>query len=105
MTVRGSSFALEVLGQMGYWRFWQRWTVTQIHAVLTPERYLPISERAVLYLIGVFRVLLRCPSHWRLEEHAPYFRRQGLLLSREARKPEQGNTARYVARELQFGWV
>jgi hypothetical protein len=93
LTVRGSSFALEVIVQIGYWRFWQRWTVTQIHEVLTPERYLPISEREGLYLIGVFLVLLRCPSHWRREEHAPYFRRQGLCLSLAALKPEKGNTA------------
>ena len=103
LTVRGSSFALEVLGQIGYWRFWQRWTVTQIHEVLTQERYLPISERAGLYLIGVFLVLLRCTSHGRLEAHAPYFRRQGLFLSLAALQPEKGNTALDVARELKFG--
>ena len=48
LTVRGGSFALEVIVQIGYWRFWKRWTVTQIHEVLTQERYLPISEREVL---------------------------------------------------------
>ena len=53
LTGRGSSFALAVMAQIGYGRFWKRWTVTQIHEVLTPERYLPISEREVLYLIGV----------------------------------------------------
>jgi len=105
LTVRGSSFALEVIVQIGYWRFWQRWTVTQIHEVLTQERYLPISEREVLYLIGVFLVLLRCTYHWRLEEHTPYFRRHGLFLSLDALKPEKGNTALYVARELKFGLV
>ena len=25
LTVRGSSFALEVIVQIGYWRFWERW--------------------------------------------------------------------------------
>ena len=60
LTVRGSSFALDVMVQIGYWRFWKRWTVTQIHEVLTQERHVPISEREVLYLIGVFLVLLRC---------------------------------------------
>ena len=51
LTLRGSSFALEVIAQIGYWRFWKRWTVTQIHAVLTQERRVPISERQVLYLM------------------------------------------------------
>ena len=105
LTVRGSSFALDVIVQIGYWRFWKRWTVTQIHEVLTQERHVPISEREVLYLIGVFLVLLRCTYYLRLEEHAAYFRRHGLFLSLDALKPEKGNTALYVARELKFGLV
>src|SRR5262245_32769951 len=79
LTVRGSSFALEVIVQIGYWRFWHRWTVTQIHAVLTQERCLPISEREVLYLISVFLVLLRSTYHLRLAARAASFRRQGVF--------------------------
>lgn len=105
LTVRGSSFALEVIAQSGYWRFWKRWTVAQIHAVLTQERRLPISEREVLYWIGVFLVLLRCTYHLRLEEHAAYFCRHGLFLVLDALKPEKGNPALYVVRELKFGLV
>lgn len=105
LTLRGSSFALEVIAQIGYWRFWKRWTVAQIHAVLTQERRVPISERQVLYVIGVFLVLLRCTYPLRLEEHATYFRRHGLFLSIDALKPEKGNRALYVVRELKFGLV
>jgi hypothetical protein len=105
LTVRGSSFALEVIVQIGYWRFWKRWTVTQIHEVLTQEHQVPISEREVLYLIGVFLVLLRCTYPLRLAEHAADFRRHGLFLSVDALKPEKGNTALYVVRELKFGLV
>ena len=105
LTVRGSSFALEVIVQIGYWRFWKRWTVAQIHEVLTQERRVPISEREVLYLVGVFLVLLRCTYHLRLEEHTAYFRRHGLFLAVDALKPEKGNTALYVVRELKFGLV
>jgi hypothetical protein len=103
LTRRGSSFALEVSVQIGYWRFWKRWTVAQIHAVLTQERYLPISEREGLYVIGAFLVLLRCPSHLRLGEPATSFRRHGLFLSIDALKPEKGHRALYVVRELKFG--
>ena len=60
LTVRGSSFALEVIAQIGYWRFWRRWTVAQIHELLSQAHHLPISEREVLYLIEVFLVLLCC---------------------------------------------
>jgi hypothetical protein len=105
LTIRGSSFALEVIVQIGYWRFWKRWTVAQIHEMLTQAHHLPISEREVLYLIEVFLVLLRCTYHLRLEEHAAYFRRHGLFIAIDALKPEKGNRALYVVRELRFGLV
>jgi len=105
LTVRGSSFALEVIVQIGTWRFWKRWTVTQIHELLTQERHVLISEREVLYLIEVFLVLLRCTYDLRLEEHATYFRRHGFFIAIDALKPEKGNTALYVVRELKFGLI
>lgn len=105
LTIRGSSFALEVIVQIGYWRFWKRWTVTQIHEVLTQEHQMLISEREVLYLIGVFLVLLRCTYPLRVAEHVADFRRQGLFLAVDALKPEKGNTALYVVRDLTFGLV
>jgi len=105
LTVRGSSFALEVITQIGYWRFWKRWTVAQIHEALTQAHHLPISEREVLYLIEVFLVLLRCTYHLRLAEHAAYFRQHGLFIAIDALKPEKGNRALYVVRELRFGLV
>jgi hypothetical protein len=105
LTLRGSSFALEVIVQIGYWRFWKRWTVAQIHEVLTQDHHLPIAEREVLYLIGVFLVLLCCTYPLRLAEHAAYFRQHGLFLALDALKPEKGNTALYVVRDLKFGLV
>src|SRR3972149_1088669 len=105
LTLRGSSFALEVIVRIGYWRFWKRWTGTQIHEVLTQETQVPISEGGGLYLIGVFLVLLRCTYHLRLEEQAAYFRRHGVFLAIDALKPEKGNTALYMVRDLKFGLV
>ena len=105
MTVRGSSFALEVIVQIGYWRFWKHWTVAQIHEVLTQERQLLIGIREVLNLIGVFLVLVRSTYHLRMEAHAKYFAQHGLFVSIDALKPEKGNTALYVVRELKFGLV
>jgi len=105
LTLRGSSFALEVIVQIGYWRFWQRWTIAQIHDALTHERHLPISKREVLYLVGMFLVLLRCTHAVRLAEHATHFRRHGLFVAVDALRPERGNRALYVVRELTFGLV
>ena len=48
---------------------------------------------------------MRCTYHLRLEEQAAYFRRHGLFLSIDALKPEKGNRALYVVRELKFGLV
>ena len=64
-----------------------------------------VSEREVLYLIGVFLVLLRCTYRLRLAEHAADCYRHGLFLAVDALKPEKGNTALYVVRELKFGLV
>jgi hypothetical protein len=105
LTLRGSSFAVEVIVQIGYWRFWQQWTIAHIHEVLTRECHLPISKREVLYLVGVFLVLLRCTYPRRLAEHASYFRRRGLFVAVDALRPEKGNRALYVVRELKFGLV
>jgi Transposase, Mutator family len=105
LTLRGSSFALEVIVQIGYWRFWQRWTIARIHEVLTKERHLPISEREVLYVVGVFLVLLRCTYPRRLAEHAAYFRRHGMFVAVDALRPEKGNRALYVVREVHSGLV
>ena len=105
LTLRGSSFALEVIVQIGYWRFWQRWTVAQMHEVLTHERHLPISKREVAYLVGVFLVLLRCTDPLRVAEHAAYFRRHGVFVAVDALRPEKGNRALYVVRELKYGLV
>jgi len=91
--------------QIGYWRFWQRWTVAQIHDVLIHERHVPISEREGLYLVGVFLVLLRCTYPPRFAEHAAYFRRHGLFVAVDALRPEKGNRALSVVRELKFGLV
>jgi hypothetical protein len=105
LTVRGRSFALAVLVQSGSWRFWPRWSVTQIHAALTQERRLPSSERAVLYLRGVFLVLLRSPSPLRRAARAASFRRQGRFVALAALKPEKGNPALYGVREWKVGRV
>jgi hypothetical protein len=105
LTLRGSSFAVEVIVQIGYWRFWQRWTVAQIHEVLTHDRHVPISKREVAYLVGVFLVLLRCTYRLRLAEHAADFRRHGMFVAVDALRPEKGNRALYVVRELKYGLV
>ncbi len=105
LTLRGSSFALELMVQIGYWRFRNCWTLAQIHQTLTQEHHLPISERRVFDLIGIFLVLWQCTYQRRIEAHAPYFRQHGLFVAIDALKPEKGNQGLYVVRDLTFGLV
>jgi len=105
LTLRGSSFALEVSVQIGDWRCGKRWTVAQIHEVLPQDHPLLSSEREGLYLIGVFLVRLRCPYPRRLAEPAASFRQHGLFLALDALKPEKGNTALDVVRDVKVGLV
>jgi hypothetical protein len=93
LTLRGSSLALGVSVPSGSRRFGPRRAVAQIPEVLTPDRHLLSSERAVLYLRGVCLVLLRCPSPLRLAGHAAYVRPHGLFLALDALKPGEGNPA------------
>lgn len=104
-TLRGSRFALEVIGQIGYRRFWNRWIVTQSHERLPHAYPRPLSEREGLSLRGGLLVWQRCPSHLRREEPAASDRRPGLYLSRDALQPEKGHRALDIVREWTFGWV
>jgi hypothetical protein len=103
--VRGSSFAPEVIVQIGYWRFWKHRTVAQIHEALMQQHQIPICEREVSYLPGVFPALLRCTYHLRLAQREAHFRRHVIFVSIDALKPEKGNQALYVVRELKFGLI
>lgn len=76
-----------------------------MHEVLTQDPHLLISERAVLYWLGVFLVLLRCTYHLRLEEQASYFRRHGLLVALDALTPAKGTPALDVVRALTVGRI
>ncbi|MDQ3960023.1 MAG: transposase, partial [Pseudomonadota bacterium] len=79
--------------------------MTQIHEVLRQQYQLPICEREVLYLLGIFLVLLRCTYHLRLAQREAEWRRHVLFVAIDALKPEKGNRALYVVRDLKFGLI
>jgi hypothetical protein len=99
--LKGLSFGVDVLVQVGWWRFWEHRTLDEIWA-LARQRF-PISRRQVLYLIVDFLCLLAAAQPARIERYRALSARRGLLLSLEARQPERGNDVLYVVRELRQG--
>jgi hypothetical protein len=95
-------FAREVVVQVGYWRFWQHATVTEIHERLCTGLHLPVSERQVLNLVGDFLALLRAAQPAKIDAMRPSLvERGGLLVSVDGMQPETGNLCLYVLRDPQ----
>jgi hypothetical protein len=94
--------AREVVVQVGYWRFWQHATVTEIHERLCTGLPLPVSERQVLNLVGDFLTLLRAAQPAKIDAMRPSLaERGGLLVSVDGMQPETGNLCLYVLRDPQ----
>jgi len=93
-------FGRAVVVQIGYWRFWQHLTVSEIHARLVNALHLPICERAVLNLLGDFLALLRAAQPAKLVALAPELaEHKGLIISIDGMQPEKGNLCLYVLRD------
>jgi hypothetical protein len=102
LSLKGSSFGVALIVQVGWWRFWQHKTIDEILAEFEARR-LPLSRRHVLNLIVDFLALLRAAQPAKIDRHRSYFKRHGLTLSIDAMEPEKGNDLLYVVREITFG--
>ena len=99
-----SQFGREVIVQIGYWRFWQHLTVTEIHERLVNDLHLPICPREVLNLLGDFLVLLRAAQPAKLADSRPQSAAlNGLVISIDGMQPEKGNLCLYVLRDPRLG--
>jgi hypothetical protein len=97
-------FGRDVVVQIGYWRFWQHLTVSEMHARLVNELHLPICEREVLNLLGDFLALLRAAQPAKLVALGPELTaHQGLIISIDGMQPEKGNLCLYVLRDPRLG--
>lgn len=93
-------FGRDVIVQVGYWRFWQHATVTEIHERLHTELGLPIAERQVLDLLADFLALLRAAQPAKIAALRPQLaQRDGLVVAIDGMQPEKGNLCLYVLRE------
>jgi hypothetical protein len=98
LSLKGISFGFDVIGQIGWWRFWEHRTLDEIWA-MARQRF-PISRRQVMYLIVDFLCLLKAAQPARIEVQRKLYEQRGLLLSVDAMQPEKGNDVLYVVREL-----
>lgn len=95
---KGHSFGLDLMVQIGWWRFWEHRTLDEI-ATLLKAKHLPVSRRQILNLIGDFLALLRAAQPAKIEAQRAYFQQHGLVLSLDGLEPEQGNELLFVVRE------
>jgi len=97
-------FGRDVVVQVGYWRFWQHLTVTEIHERLTQDLHLPVSAREVQALVGDFLALLRAAQTAKIAGLRPQLAKMGgLIVSIDGMQPEKGNLSLWVLREPRLG--
>jgi len=97
-------FGRDVIVQVGYWRFWQHMTVTEIHEQLTEVLHLPVSARQILDLLADFLALLRAAQPAKIAtQQAQLAKLHGLIIGIDGMQPEKGNLCLYVVRESRLG--
>ena len=101
LSVPGCSYGLDVIVEVGYQRFWQQRTISEIHTAL--KEGVAISERQVLNLLVHFLALLRAAQPMQVAAlHRQWQKLGGLVLAIDGMQPEKGNPALYVMREVQL---
>ena len=101
LSVPGCSYGLDVIVEIGYQRFWQQRTISEIHTAL--KERVAISERQVLNLLVHFLALLRAAQAAKVASLQPQWQKLGgLVLAIDGMQPEKGNPALYVVREVQL---
>lgn len=94
-------FSRELVVWVGYQRFWQHQTQAEIHAWLTQDLHLTLSERAVGQLLLDFLALLRAAHPAQIRQKLREV--PGLVIGLDGMPPEKGNDCLYIVRELQCG--
>ena len=101
LSVPGCSYGLDVIVEVGYQRFWQQRTISEIHTAL--KERVAISERQVLNLLVHFLALLRAAQPVQVAAlHRQWQKLGGLVLAIDGMQPKKGNPALYVVREVQL---
>lgn len=104
LTIKGSTYGLDVVVHVGQLWLHEHRTRSEIHALLRGQ--VPISERHVQNLFETYLALLRCDQARTLAQLPALAQAQGgLVLSLDGLRPENGNESLYVLREVLSGSV
>jgi hypothetical protein len=94
-----SSFGLDVIAQLGFWRDHEHLSTAQLHARL--QGRVQISPRSVSLLLEQYRLLLASAEHVKLPTLAATVQTHGgLILSLDGLEPEGAQEQLWVVREL-----
>ena len=102
------SYGIDIFAQVGYWRFREKRTVSEIREELVSKYpHIEISERHTENLVKTFMTMMNVakqdPSIMR--EKLQKGGIKGLVLSLDGLEPEKGNEILYVVREVQTGEI
>ena len=104
LTIKGSTYGLDVVVHIGHLWLHEHRTRSEIHALLRGQ--VPLSERHVQNLFETYLALLRCDQARTLAQLPALAQTQGgLVLSLDGLRPENGNESLYVLREVLSGLV
>ena len=92
-------FSRELVVCVGYRRFWHHQTRAEIHAWLTQDLHLNISEREITNLLLDFLALLRAAQPVKIRHKLSQVK--SLIIGLDGMQPEKGNDCLYIVRELQ----
>lgn len=92
-------FSRELVIRIGHRRFWHHQTRDELHAWLTQDLRLGISEREITDLTFDFLALLRAAQRAKIRRKLRELK--GLAMGLDGMQPEKGNDCLYIVRELQ----
>jgi len=94
-------FSRELVIRIGYQRFWHHQTRDELHAWLTQDLRVVLSEREVSNLILDFLALRRAAQPTKIRRALREL--TGLVIGLDGMQPEKGNDCLYIVRELPCG--
>jgi transposase len=104
--IKGSGYGLDVVVQIGHWRFAEHRTREEIWRRLRDETSVQVSERHVQNLLEVYLALLRASEQDLVGRLAPVVEAHGgVILALDGLQPEQGNEQLWMVREVLSGMV
>lgn len=104
LTIKGSTYGLDVVVHIGHLWLHEHRTRSEIHALLRGQ--VPLSERHVQNLFETYLALLRCDQARTFAQLPALAQTQGgLVLSLDGLRPENGNESLYVLRDVLSGLV